>query len=210
MRFEEQMKEAKEREAYISFELYRLLKDTISRGLVYQETKCEFKEVIPEFPIGGKRSDLIVFTSKYGRPTQPFLVVEVKKRVFSRQGPSMASAVRRVRSYVIELGARVTPFFIVYDGWKLLAFKNNYPYLIGVYGPIQDEYHAKNLLLGLEELSYSNKREHLDKLPGYVDPNFLLKKIFPSVVKEFTIDPDEVKRLSKSWENIIKTFLDLA
>ena len=57
--FKDRIKEAKEREAYISYELYRLLRNAISAGLVYKESRCEFKEILPEFPIGDKRADLV-------------------------------------------------------------------------------------------------------------------------------------------------------
>jgi hypothetical protein len=197
--FEDQIEKAKEKEAYISFELYRLLRNAVSKGLIYEDSNCMFKEVIPEFPIGKERADLVVFVTKSSSRVQPFLVIEVKIRAYARPGPSVAKATKRVLQYATELGATVTPFFAVNDGWQLLIFKNIHPYLVGAYGSINDEYHAKNLLLGLEEFSYKNKRNLLNTLPKHADPDFLLKRIMPSVANQFTKDPEEAKALLKTW-----------
>jgi len=201
--FEEEIREAREREAYISYEFYRLLKNAISRGLLYRDSGCEFKEVVPEFPIGERRADLVVFAVKYGRSAQPFLVIEVKVRAYNRPGPSMAKAVKRALNYASSLGATVTPFSAVYDGWELMIFKNVTPYLIGAYGSLRDEDQAENLLLGLEEFSYKSKRDLLNTLPKHADPDFLLKRIMPSIVKELAKDPSEVKSLMDSWSQLI-------
>jgi len=127
--FEDQVKKVKEREAYISYELYRLLKNAVSKGLVYEDSKCEFK-VVPEFPLDEKRADLVVFAARYGESTQPFLVIEVKVRAYGRPGLSMAKAVKRALHYASSLGATITPFLAVYDGWELIIFRNITPYLI--------------------------------------------------------------------------------
>jgi len=197
--FEGQIKDAKEREAYLSFEFYRLLTDAISKGLVYEDTKCKFKEVIPEFPVDAKRADLVVFATKYGGKVQPFLVVEVKMRAYERPGPSIRTALKRALSYAKELDATFTPFFAVYDGWELLVFRNITPYLIGAYAAIKDEYQARHLLLGLEEFSYKDKGDLLNKLPKHADPDFLLKRVMPSIAKDFTRDSSEMETLLKSW-----------
>jgi len=70
--FEEEVRKAREREAYISYEFYRLLKNAISRGLLYRDSGCEFKAVVPEFPIGERRADLVVFAVKYGQVCAAF------------------------------------------------------------------------------------------------------------------------------------------
>ncbi|RLI99120.1 MAG: hypothetical protein DRP00_00130 [Candidatus Aenigmatarchaeota archaeon] len=201
--FKEQIRKVKEREAYISYELYRLLRNAIIRRLVYEDSRCEFKEVLPEFPVGDKRADLVVFATRYGGATQPFLVIEVKVRAYARPGPSMAKAVKRARTYAVNLGATPTPFFAVYDGWELMVFRNISPYLIGVYGAIKDEYQARNLLLGLEEFSYKGEREILDKLPKHADPDFLIKRILPFIARELARDPSEAERFRKSWLQLI-------
>ena len=177
--FKDRIKEAKEREAYISYELYRLLRNAISTGLVYKESRCEFKEILPESPIGDKRANLVVFAAKYSQIIQPYLVIEIKVRTYTRPGPSIAKAVRKAQTYAKNLGVTITPFYSVYDGWELMIFGETSPYLIGIYGAIKDEYQAKNLLLGLEEFSYRNKRELLNRLPKHADPNFLIKHILP-------------------------------
>jgi len=201
--FKEQIKKVKKREAYISYELYRLLRNVITRGLVYEDSRCEFKEVLPEFPVGDKRADLVVFATKYSRAPQPFLVIEVKVRAYARPGPSMAKAVKRARTYAVNLGATLTPFFAVYDGWELMVFRDIPPYLIGVYGAIKDEYQARDFLLGLEEFSYKGERELLDRLPKHADPDFLIKRILPSIARELARDPSEAERFMKSWLQLI-------
>ena len=197
--FETLIKQAKEKEACISFELYRLLRNAISRGLVYEDSKCEFRDVIPEFSIGEKRADLIVFVTKYGRSIQPFLVVEVKARVYYRPGLSMAKAVKRALSYATELRATPMPFFAVYDGWELMIFRDVTPYLIGVYGSINDQDQAKNLLLGLEEFSYKTKKDLLNALPKHMDRDFLIKRVMPTVAKELAKDSQEMEAFLESW-----------
>jgi hypothetical protein len=203
-RFRDQISKVKEKEAYISYELYRLLRNAISGGLVYEDSKCEFKEVIPEFPVDDKRADLVVFATRYSRYPQPFLVIEVKVRAYARPGPSMAKAVKRARTYAVNLGETITPFFAVYDGWELIVFRNISPYLIGVYGAIKDEYQARNFLLGLEEFSYKNKREILGRLPKHADPNFLIKRVLPSVARELAKNPSEAEKFMKSWIQLIQ------
>ena len=114
--FEDRINRTKERESHISFELYRLLRNTISAGLTYSDSNCEFKDVLPEFPIGKGRADLIVFAVKAYSHIEPYLVIEVKVRAYERPGPSVASAVKKAASYATDLGATIKPFYAVYDG----------------------------------------------------------------------------------------------
>jgi len=200
--FESRVEKARKREAFISYELYRLFKNAISLGLTYQETKCEFKDVISEFPVDGKRADLVVFASRYGRRVEPFLVIEVKVRALDRPGPSMANAVRRVLSYTKRLSPALTLFFAVYDGWTLLTFRDVTPYLIKACGTITDQYKATDLLTGLEEYGYRGKSDSLNNLPKHPDPEFLLKRIMPSVAKVFAKNPQEVEQLIGSWKSL--------
>ena len=199
---EDRIESAREKEAYISFELYRLLRNAISTRLIYEDTKCQFKEVIPEFPVGEKRADLVVFATKYGK-LKPFLVIEVKKRVYERPGPSMAAAVRRALGYATGLDTTPTPLFAVYNGWELIIFRDITPYLIGAYGSIEDQYQAQTLLLGLEEFSYTNKKGLLNRLPKHPDRDFLLKRVLPSAARELAKDSEEVKDLVKSWRQCV-------
>lgn len=199
---EDRIGNARAKEAHISFELYRLLTNAISAGLIYQGSECQFKEVIPEFPIGEKRADLVIFASKYGK-LKPFLVIEIKARVYQRPSRSMASAVKRALEYATGLDRTLTPFFAVYNGWELMVFKARPPYLIGAYGSIRDQYQARNLLLGLEEFSYTNKRELLSNLPKHPDRDSLLKRVLPSVAKELAKDPQEKEPLLRSWRQCV-------
>jgi len=173
--FEDQIKKAKEKEACVSFELYRFLCNAISHGLTYQDSRCEFKEVIPEFPVGEERADLVVFAARLGGAIQPFLVIEVKARAYERPGPSIAKAMKRALSYATNLGAPISPFFAVYDGWELMLFRNISPYLIDVYSSITNEDQGKNLLLGLEEFYYRSKKDLLHALPEQADRDFCSK-----------------------------------
>jgi hypothetical protein len=201
--FEDRIDKTKEKEVYIAFELYRIIKDAISQRLVYDKSGCEFREVIPEFPVGERRADLTVFATKYGGRIEPFLVIEVKRRAYDRPGPSMARAVRRASSYAEGLGATITPFFAVYDGWELMVFRHIDPYLVGAYGAIKDAYKAGEFLKGLEEFSYTGKKDLLSALPKHPDPDFLLKRITPSVIKEFTKDSREAETLLTRWKGML-------
>jgi len=203
--FEEQINQAKERESYISFELYCLLRSAILGGLIYEDSKCEFKEVIPEYPIGDKRADLVVFATRYSKHIEPFLVIEVKRRVYARPGLSIAMAIKRALSYARAMRVAITPFFAVYNGWELLIFRDITPYLIGAYAAICDRDQAKNLLLGLEEFAYKSKREILEKLPKHRDPGFLLKRVMPSIVKVFEEKKSKREALLKAWKRILGT-----
>jgi len=181
-----------------------ILRDAVSRGLVYEDSRCEFKEVIPEFKIGEERADLVVFATKYGgRTVQPFLVIEVKMRAYKIPGPSMAKAVKRALYYAKGLDAPVTPFFAVYDGWELLIFRDIDPYLVGVYSSIKDEDQARDFLLGLEEFYSKSRRDLLNRLPTHIDPDFLFKRMMPSIAKELAKDPEEVEALLNSWRQLL-------
>jgi len=197
--FESRAEEARKKEASISYELYRLLKSAIVSGVSYPDTRCEFKDIIPEFLIDGERADLVVVASKYGNPVKPFLVIEVKVRAFNRPGPSTANAARRASSYARNLSA-VPIFYAVYDGWTLLAFRDAPPYLLTVCGTIADQKNAGVLLKGLEEYDYRNKSDLLNTLPKHPDPEFLFKRIMPSVAELFAKTPQDVEQLLGSWK----------
>jgi len=197
--FEDQIKKAKEKEAYLSFEFYHILKNTVSSGLMYEGSRTEFKEVIPELQIGEERADLVVFASKYGRSLEPFLVIETKVRAYDRPGPSMANGVKKALHYATRLNATLAPFFAVHNGWELMVFRNTPPYLVGAYGSIKDENQARNLLVGLGEFSYTNKKELLARLSKHPDQDFLIRRVMPSVAKALAKESSELEALLKSW-----------
>jgi len=43
--------------------------------LTYTGSRCEFREVISEFPVEDEKADLTVFVSKFGGVIQPFLII---------------------------------------------------------------------------------------------------------------------------------------
>ncbi len=190
---------AKERESHVHFELYRLLKNSISQRPTYNNTKCTFVDVIPEYPMGKDRADLVVFVSRYTGTKEPFLVVEVKKRVYTRVGQSAATALSRVLYYAEQISSSFL-FAAVYDGWSLLVFRKVHPYLIIGSGSIVNETQVTNLLLGLEEHSYTNRTELLSRLPKYPDPAFFSKQVFKATARVFIQDPSQIEAIAKSWQ----------
>ena len=199
----EEIEKARAREAYICYELYRLIKSTLLRGVDYPDSKCKFTEALPEFRVEKGRADLVVFASKYGRAPQPYLVIETKVRALSRPGPSVAAATRKARSYAEKLNM-ISGFFATYDGWLLLIFRDVPPYLIGAYGTITNEYEVEYLLKGLEECSYKNKFDLLNSLPKATDREFLIKRIFPSVAKEFAQNVQQQSDFLSSWKQLFR------
>jgi hypothetical protein len=200
--WEEEVKKAKEKEHFIQFELYRLIRNAISHGLEYSPTQCKFIEVLPEFSVKEDRADLVIFIQQYGT-LKPYLVIETKKRVYTKPGPSTSSALRKVRFYAENLGMLPGGFFGIYDGWNLLIFRVIDPYLITATRRILKEDEIKNLLIGLEEYAYTGKSDLLNALPKIPDPDFLTKRVFPSIVKEFIKEEKNRDALLKKWEEII-------
>lgn len=199
----EEIEKARAREAYICYEFYRLVKSALLRGVDYPDSKCKFTEVLPEFRVEKGRADLVVFASKYGGAPQPYLVIETKVRALSRPGPSVAAATRKARSYAEKLNM-ISGFFATYDGWLLLIFRDVPPYLIGAYGTITNEYEVGYLLKGLEECSYKNKFDLLSSLPKAADREFLIKRIFPSVAKEFAQNVQQQSDFLGSWKQLFQ------
>jgi len=200
----EEIEKARASEAYICYEFYRLVKSALLRGVDYPDNECKFTEVLPEFPAGKERADLVVFASRYGKAPRPYLVIETKVRALSRPGPSVAAAIRKARSYAEKLNMIPAFFFATYDGWLLLIFRNVPPYLIGAYGTITNENEVKYLLKGLEEYSYRNKFDLLSSLPKVADLEFLMKRIFPSVAKEFAQNVQQQSDLLRSWKQMLR------
>ncbi len=201
--FENIVDKAKKKEAYIAYELYRLLKNALLYGVKYEETKCEFKDVIPEFPIGEERADLVIAASKYGNSrVEPFAVIEVKVRAFTSVGRSIANAVRKARSYAQELSGSY-PFYAIYNGWGLLIFRDLSDYLIAVTGTITKQEQCSTLLRGLERYSYTGKLDLLQELPKYADPDDLIKRVLPSVAKVFVTETEKQEDLLNKWKELV-------
>jgi len=199
----EEIEKARASEAYICYELYRLVKSALLRGVDYPDSKCKFTEVLPEFRVEKGRADLTVFASKYGGTPQPYLVIETKVRALSRPGPSVAAAIRKAKSYAEKLNM-ISGFFATYDGWLLLIFGNAPSHLIGAYGTVTNEYEVERLLKGLEEYSYKRKFDLLNSLPKAADREFLIKRIFPSVAKEFAQNVQQQSDLLTSWKQLFR------
>jgi len=199
----EEIEKARASEAYICYEFYRLVKSALLRGVDYPDSKCKFTEVLPEFRVEKGRADLIVFASKYGGAPQPYLVIETKVRALSRPGPSVAAAIRKAKSYAEKLNM-ISGFFATYDGWLLLIFRDVPPYLIGAYGTVTNEYEVECLLKGLEEYSCKRKFDLLSSLPKAADREFLIKRIFPSVTKEFAQNIQQQSDLLGSWKQLFR------
>ena len=201
--FENIIDKAKKKEASVAYEFYRLLKNAILSGVSYPETQCEFKDVVPEFPIGDKRADLTILVSKYRKSLEPYLLIEVKARVFNKPGPSIASAIRRTRLYCQKINPTGYPFYAIYDGWSLFIFRDISPYLIAAGGTITDEHQCSCLLRGLEEYSYKSKLDSLAELSKHADPDFLMKRVMPLVAKIFAKDGHEEEQLLGLWKQLL-------
>lgn len=201
--FETIIDRAKKKEASVAYDLYRLLKNAILSGVSYPETQCEFKDVVPEFPIEDKRADLAILVSKYRKALEPYLLIEVKTRVFNKPGPSIASAIKKTRLYCQKMTPNGYPFYAIYDGWSLFVLRDIKPYLLVAGGTIRDEYQCSYLLRGLEEYSYKDKLDSLAELPKHADPDFLMKRVMPSVAKIFATDGREEEQLLDLWKQLL-------
>lgn len=203
MNLEKTVERAKNRESFAHFELYRLLKNCIVQRPFYEGTKCKFIDVVPEFPIGENRADIVVFVSRYDqtRP-EPFLVVELKQRVYSRVGQSTVAALNRALEYSTHLSTTY-PFVAAYDGWTLLLARNVPPYIVAGSGTIADQNQCKNILIGLEEYAYTGKVVTLSTLPKHPDSKFLFRQVLPLVAKRFAKGTEESETLLEKWKQTI-------
>jgi len=212
----EDVETVKKREAYIAAELYRVFRNSLD--LIGKHQSGWFlRHVLPEYPVNDEKADLIVMGPLY-REMKPLLVIETKQRVYNRIGPSLANAVRQVEKYAKKLGSR---YFAVYDGWMFLLFDSIHPYLVGVFSASIEseltEQFARRVLIGLLDLSYSNKKDELDQLSKFRDKDFLFKKVLPSIanmlskervqpLKESGIEVDgenEKQQLLEKWRNVL-------
>jgi hypothetical protein len=201
------------KEATIRAELYRIISNVIQWGIQGQNYKAV--SVAVEYPIKGKRADLVVFF-KYSPTTQtyrqygpdPFLVIETKSR-FKYPSKPLGKATEQVMNYAKNVSAR---FFAVYDGWIFLLFENTRPYLIKLSNfHRMDESIGRNLLVGLLEYYEKGRSEFktLNYLPKVADGWSFWETILPAVTKSVeSITRPEVpeawKRLKSQWLAIIK------
>lgn len=186
----------KEREYYLQFELYRILKEyilsTLKDFLQRKITEIlDFKlerqfNIYPEVPIDSERIDLLITIDE-----KPFLVIETKKR-FKRESYSIAAKVVKTNSYAKKIKAR---YYAICNGWTLLLFSlYDYPYLLGTYGVELSEAFAKNLLLGLVKYHHKKDKDVLSLLPKVPDRFNLEKNIIPAIIRRYStmdkrIDP---------------------
>ena len=179
--FEEKGREYKKREYLIHFELYRILKNAIIKGITAHD--YEFVNVWPEFSVNGERTDLIV-TARFSKGRiRPFLVIETKKRILTgHAGTSFASKVKKTWKYAEKFGVH---YFVVCDGLFFLLFK--YRSLIGAYEVEMSEEFAQTFLIGVVEHSYTSSKETLNLLPKISKPNLriLEEVILPPIKKYF-------------------------
>lgn len=204
--WKEEIEKARAGEPFIQFELFRLLRNAISHGLEYPGSHCRFVEVLPEFPVSKGRegkADIVVFAEKSGR-IKPYLVIETKRRVSRKIGPSASSALRRAKFHAEKLGILPGGFFGTYNGWTLMIFKNTPPYLVTAAGKITSEDDARNLLLGLEHYAYTGKLDLLKTLPKVEDPDLLVELVFPSLAKEFAREEEKIEELLEKWKEVLR------
>ena len=193
------------REPAIRAELYRVLKNSIERDISFGDSRISGLAV--EYPIDGKKADLVVFYQYNLLPAEyAFLIIETKGR---RKYPAtpLAKATRQAMKYAEKLNSI---FFAVYDGWNFLLFEMSRPYLIKLSNFLRiDESIARNLLLGL--LEFRQKRyeaESLEGLPKVADGWSFWQTILPSIAKSLASIttpelPEAWKRLNGQWFPII-------
>ena len=211
----EKMKELKEQESYIRAELYRVLKDAIKDIPLTDELRLhgrKFWDVFPEFQVNGMRADLVVAAGSQEERTEPFLVIETKKRILTAYaGASCAIKTKQVKIYNDKIGA---PYYAICNGWILLLFNRaRYPYFLGAYGVKMEKAYALDLLMGLVKYSSNYSMERLNSLPKVPDSRFLKKIILPRIAEYFASEgkskpSEEVKKekemLIKQWISRLK------
>jgi len=190
------LKAVTEQEAYLQFELYRVIKyyilaianarspspRQVSVPYSWVFDLLDFKwehtfDVFSEVPIKRELIDLLVTVDE-----DPFFVIETKKRVMN-ESYSIARKVVKTKAYAENVGAR---FYSVCNGWLTFILSlYDYPYLLGVFGVELSEDYAKKLLLGL--ITFQNKKtsDVLLKLPRVPDRFDVEKKIVPSILQHY-------------------------
>jgi len=180
-------------EAYLQFELYRLIRDytdKIKQGILSRDIidlldrKWERSfHIYPEVPINGDRIDLLITIDEW-----LFLVIETKKR-YIHESNSIARKVMKTK-YAEKIKAR---YYSVCNGWINVIFSSyKYPFLVGVYGVEFNEDYVKNLLLGLVIYDEKYKNDILLKLPRVPDEFDVKEKIIPSILKSYSKIDDRI------------------
>lgn len=193
------------KEPEIRAELYRVLKNSIEKGISLDNFRIS--KLAVEYPINGKKADLVVF---FHAPSSSYdsalLTIETKGR---RKYPAMslARASKQVMNYSKKLSCS---FFAVYDGWNFLLFHKYHPHLLKLSSILHfDESIARNLLLGILEHHRNEKSESLKLLPKIPDGWSFQQTILPSIAKMLAsiTNPeleDSWKILHGHWTPIIK------
>jgi hypothetical protein len=191
-------KEAMESEAVISYELYRICRNTIAADAQHQPIMEKirsitpegnfgepqpdgrfrvssetlwFKYIIPECRVSPKHiPDLLITVEEHG-VFRPFILFECKRRPISRPGPSYAAAFyTQGMRYSHYLGMQ---YFAVYDGWVIILGTRSYPYLLGIFDAQIERTLTPNLIRDLlravRGLELSN-HEYLESLKHAARP----------------------------------------
>jgi len=208
MRYEEFIEGLKKKERYIQYEVYRIFKNAIKYGVTYAKDSYQevFTEIIPEVPIKvdegrEERTDLVVFSRQFGN-LEPKLIIETKQRVFQQPGKSLAAYSRKVKNYAERLNVW---YYAIYDGYYWFLFSRVDPLLLVKVlaikvGETLDESFAKDVMMAVAEISYTNERRYFKELDRYSIPDmeFIERKILPSLAKSFK--PAEWKELVIKWK----------
>jgi hypothetical protein len=139
------------REACIHFELYRLLKNNMSRQY---SNSIRYESLEPECPAGGKSVDLVI-EAKKGQNVINLAVIEVKKPTMGSYLLSDPRSRKQVADYAEKLKSQ---FSILTDGEVLRLFKDNQP--VGDYSFELDDENVRDILRELLEL-YEGTKESL-------------------------------------------------
>ena len=197
-----------EREFFIQFELYRILKGFVldhSRSKLRDENWADkIKDVFVEVPTDGDRADMVVTIED----DRPLLIIETKRRTKSKEGWSISRKVVQAINYAKKLGSR---YYAICNGWILLLFNlYKYPYLLGIYGVNINYDYARNLLVGIAKYYYEGEYDKnmdilnfLPRVPDYFDVE---KKIIPAIAKLYHSINDNlsIEELLEAWKKRIK------
>jgi len=194
------------KEPAIRAEFYRVLTNSAKIGVSLGDYKIS--NVAVEYPVDGKKADLVVFRRFSQQPDYTFLVIETKGRHIY-PALSLARGTKQAMNYAKKLNSN---FFAIYDGWNFLLFKMSYPYLIKLSNFLHiDESIARNLLLGLLEFYQTgHNTQTLERLPKIPDGWSFQQTILPSIAKSLASitapeQADNWKVLKSQWFPIIQS-----
>lgn len=200
------------KEIYNQAELYRVLKNRIKQGLIYEKEKASICEVLPEIEIKESekdklRADLVIYKcSDYGGIV-PLLVIEVKHRIINKPS-EFTKATEKVISYAKKINCL---YCAIYDGYYFILFKYPYPEELTRVLEVKvddslNEQFAENLCLATAEVSYTGERKYLIALQKEYqvsDKRLVQERIFPNLIKILKRPglPDEY--LIKEWNKYL-------